>query len=196
MLSTLHRNFYQHYKHSGLAMMPKRRRFDMIDEALGGMLKHGSGRVVDLGCGTGADFAQFVDNPAIEVWGVDLVERDHCAPMQFIKGDISRIDVPDQHFDAAVSIGVLEHIRPMETLSAAIKEMRRIARHFCVIIPANSTLIEPHTTKWRYPLGHGGYTGTLNYMSDETWLRFEGFADAKARRFTYLPMITNLMIYG
>lgn len=196
MLSMLRRTFYGSYKHSGLAKLPKRRRFDMVDRALGSFLSTGSGRVIDLGCGTGADFAQFVRNPQIDIYGLDRVERPRCVPFHFIQGDICRVDVPDHHFDAAVSIGVLEHIAPMEKLAEAILEMRRIAKSYCVIVPSISTILEPHTTRWFYPLGRGGYGGTLNYMSDETWLRFEGFENARAERFTYLPLISNLIISG
>jgi len=36
----------------------------------------------------------------------------------------------------------------------------------------------------------------LYYYSDEAWLQFEGFKDAKLKRFYHLPpLITNLLIY-
>jgi SAM-dependent methyltransferase len=195
-VSKFHSRFYSRYKHSGLAEIPKKRRFDRIDRALGGFLASGAGKVIDLGCGSGADFIRFVDNPQLEVFGLDVVRREHIVPFTFIEGDLCRIDVPDKHFDAVVSIGVLEHIAPIEKLCEATREIRRVAKRFCVVVPSISTIVEPHAMRLFYPLRRGGYKGTLNYMSDETWLRFEGFHGARTERFRYLPLIKNLMIVG
>ena len=181
-------------RHSSVARILKRRRFRAIEDVLGSM---NGKRVVDIGCAWGVDFLQFVSG---DIWGVDLRERDMVVDnVTFRKADARALPFEDDFFDVAVSIGVFEHIQPIESLAVAASEIARISKSYCVIVPAVSTILEPHTLRFRWQMrDHNkkiGYS-RLNYFSDEAWLMFKGFADAKTRRFGYVPgLVTNLLIY-
>lgn len=198
----LYRNFYTYYKKSGLARMPKKRRFKKMDVALHGMLSQAERdiRIVDIGCAHGSDFIQFAkENSRLDVYGIDIVDsRASVDDFKFIQADAASIDVPDNHFDLVVSIGVLEHVEPISKLQDAIKEISRVSKSYCVIVPSLACIIEPHTLSLFWQIrDHNKKVGrsTLNYYSDEAWLQFDGFSGAKVQRFFYLPGISNLMIY-
>ena len=95
-------------------------------------LKPGS-RIADIGCGTGLAFQFF---PNSQITGFDFCDQMLCQAAAKIEGlkqqdtevrlqlaDITNLPVPDNSFDAAISVSVSEHIAD---LSAMIREMRRI----------------------------------------------------------------------
>lgn len=202
MKNVLYRKFYLRWKASGPARYFKRRRFDFTDRLLGGLLsqRERPARVLEVGCSFGADFLQLAaGNPALELYGLDPVEKEHFdSRFTFIKGYASKIDFPDGYFDAVVSYGVLEHIQPMEELCASAREIARVSKRYCLMVPAVSTLFEPHMASFGWQLRGRRRKKphpALNYLSDDAWLKFGGFADARTTRFRYMPMITNLVIY-
>lgn len=184
----------------------KRRRLRIIsDLAFGGMLfdpewMRGK-KVLDVGCANGKDFLQFLlPLEDVYLFGLDVRFQDYQAEQcRFIKADASAIPFDDKYFDLVVSIGMLEHIGPIEKLSQVIAEIDRVAKSFAVVVPSVSTMLEPHTVEPFWQLRDKGkkrpYSG-LFYFSDETWLQFKGFASAKIRRFYYLPpLISDVVIY-
>jgi ubiquinone/menaquinone biosynthesis C-methylase UbiE len=105
----------------------------------------------------------------------------------------------DKYFDLTVSIGVLEHIEPIEKLCKVITEIDRISKEYVVIVPNIITFLEPHTLRffWQLRAIHSKKKyDALNFYSDETLLKFKGFSGAKITRFDYIPgLIKNTIIY-
>lgn len=196
--------FYQAWKNNG-ATFWKKRRFKKILRLIP-LPEDRPVRVLEVGCANGKDFIQFLRNdPRFEVWGVDIQD---CTPaaeeFRFILADAAALPFPDQSFDLVVSIGLLEHIEPMEKLCRVIQEFERVGRHQVSIVPSVSTLIEPHCCGLFFPLrlhrrmcaAQTGVPLHLNFFTEHTWTKFEGFYDCKVKRFFYLPpLVRNTAIY-
>ena len=193
------------WKGTSFADGAKRRRLQVMSAALDGMLEpielRGK-KILEVGCGPGSDFLRYLaKNDECELYGVDIRSYSGTPPGVMLSiADAASLPFDNQSLDLVVSIGVLEHIEPLEKLCRVAQEIRRVGKRFCVIVPSISTVIEPHNrgflwqlrapnTKMRYP--------ALNYLSDEAWLSMEGFSGAKSSRFFYVPgLIANLMIVG
>jgi ubiquinone/menaquinone biosynthesis C-methylase UbiE len=171
------------------------RRFKMIRDVLNLQPGH---KLLEVGCATGVDFMQFADD--YQATGVDILDLPKACNFDFLQLDAKSLPWGDKHFDAVISIGVLEHIQPMEHLCAVTREIRRVAKRFCVIVPSNGTWFEPHTWSPFWQLrGQASKpicSYPLNYFSDEAWLQFPGFGEATTRRYWHAPGIQNLMITG
>ena len=164
-------------------------------------------RILEIGCANGKDALQFLgDGTKYELVGLDI--KDGQVDMEnftFVQGDAASLPFPDKSFDLVISIGLLEHIEPMEKLSEVIREIRRVGKNHASIVPSVSTWLEPHTVKPLWPRRlHKGFVHKhsenqilhLNFFSDHTWTKFEGFSDAEVERFFYLfPLIRNTIIY-
>jgi hypothetical protein len=191
----LYQTLYPLYRKTDMSTRFRKRRFEMIRKAVG--LKPGD-KVLEVGCASGVDFMQFAD--AYDATGVDLLNLPKVCDFNFHQLDAKSLPWTDQHFDAVVSIGVLEHIQPMERLCAVTSEIRRVAKRFCVIVPSNGTWLEPHTWSpfWQLRGRHSKEQCAypLNYFSDEAWLQFTGFTGASTNRYWHVPGIQNLMIVG
>lgn len=188
--------YYNTYKSSRFARTFKVRRYRKLLAALG-IPPHAS--ILDVGCGTGADFTRFAVEDGFRCHGLDIRRQTHLANFEFTQGTACNLPFPDHHFDAAVSVGVFEHIQPIEDLCKAASEIARVAKSYCVLVPSIGTLMEPHTfsplwhTRDHYKKAEINYP--LNFFSDEAWLQFEGFKGARTARFWYMPAIQNLMIF-
>src|SRR5207247_1510773 len=81
--------------------------------------------------------------PALDITGVDVVERpDYPGP--FVRADATeRLPFEDGAFDLAYSNSVIEHL-PVERRAAFARELRRVARGWWVQTPAFSFPVEPH----------------------------------------------------
>lgn len=178
----------------------KRRRFHFIDKMTGGALSGNSTlKVVDVGCASGKDFLSFMsDQDSIELYGIDIKPYEiQQKNVKFIVADAEKMDFPDKYFDITVSIGVLEHIQPIEKLARMIKEIDRVSKSYYIIVPSVATPYEPHTHQFLWPLRRKRkFHPWLLFFDDLTWLKFEGFEQAAVKRFAYIPgLITNLCIY-
>jgi len=165
-------------------------------------------RILEVGCANGQDALQFLtDKAKYELAGVDIT--DSKIPFEnftFVQADAAALPFADNSFDLVISIGLLEHIEPMEKLCAVIREMRRVGKAYVSVVPSVSTLLEPHAVSLFWPLRlhkkmvhkHcGGVPLHLNFFTDHSWSKFEGFADAEVRRFYYLfPLVRNTYIYN
>lgn len=196
MLGQLFSPVYETYKASGFARVFKLRRYRRILATLG--VEKGAS-ILDVGCGTGADFSRFAVEDGFRCSGIDISKQAHLASFDFRIGRAEELPFPDQHFDAAVSVGVFEHVQPIESLCVAATEIARVAKSFCVLVPSAGTWIEPHTLSpfWQ-SRGHTRKSSidyALNFLSDEAWLQLKGFAGAHTARMWYLPGIQNLLIY-
>ncbi|WP_147533715.1 class I SAM-dependent methyltransferase [Bacillus marasmi] len=89
-------------------------------------------RVVDLGCGDGYGSYKLA-KAGYAVTGIDvseeMIEKANSLAqpnlLQFTKGDIAKIDVPDYHYDAVIAINSLEWTEsPLQVL----EEMKRVVK--------------------------------------------------------------------
>ena len=200
-----HAKFYKVWKNT-ISLRFKRRRFrlmmDSINCPAGRRLK-----ILEVGCANGKDVLQFLDDPQkYELWGLDI-KPQHIAQenVTFVQGNATDLPFSDGFFDIVITVGLLEHIEPMETLSQVISELNRVGRHQLSVVPSVSTLLEPHSGKWRLPLrlqkNRIAACGELsilrlNFFSEHTWTKFSGFSDCKVKRFYYLfPLVRNTLIY-
>lgn len=133
--------------------------------------------------------------------GVDIRDVTLDFPnVSFVKADASDLPFEHDEFDVALSIGVFEHIQPIETLAEAVREISRVARSYVVVVPSISTRLEPHVGQFYYPIRSHRRKRVpwwgLNYFSDEAWLQFKGFEGAEIDRFDYIPgLVTNTVIW-
>jgi ubiquinone/menaquinone biosynthesis C-methylase UbiE len=193
---------YNTWKLSPLSRKIKRRRYERVMSLL---LAEGDARrgltALDVGCAHGSDFIQFALSDGVEVVGVDHDDQYAASGFELVRGDATQLPFRDGCFDLAVSMGVFEHIAPMDKLIQAAAEISRVARRFCVVVPSTGTLIEPHTMSPLWQMRAPGRKRVLpsypvNYLSDEAWLQLPAFRGAKTARMWYLPGLNNLLIYG
>ena len=185
----------------------KRRRFERIMKLVPLSSDHPV-RILEVGCSSGKDFIQFLDGPNVEIWGVDL-DDDAARSIQpsgfhFVHADAEQLPFEDKFFDLVVSIGLLEHIEPMEKLCRVIAEFDRVGVHQLSVIPSVSTIIEPHCGRLFFPrrlektmIGdQPGQILHLNFLSDHSWTKFEGFRNCQVTRLFYIaPLIQNTVVY-
>jgi ubiquinone/menaquinone biosynthesis C-methylase UbiE len=189
---------YEKWLSLGITKALKQRRMRFMDGLLDGALSR-PGKILEVGCGSGRDFVKFMKDSPAEVYGLDPFDAGIRQPnFTFVQGDMISIPYPDHHFDAVLSIGVMEHIEPFEKLSLGIKEMVRVSKRYCMIVPSIATRFDPHFWEYRWQLKKANdYQLHLHYLSDAAWLNFEGFRGGKIQRYDYIPgLITCLMIYG
>lgn len=201
--SWFHEKAYSTWLSFGLSRRLKHRRVKIIQECAGfnlNQLKNDGTKclICEIGCGSGKDFIRFLSESPNKIWGVDPID---CSIEQknfsYIQADAITLPFGDRFFDVVVSIGVLEHVEPIEHLCAVISEIVRVSKNYVIIVPSINTILEPHTQIFRWQLKSVKKLDALNYFSDMSWLKFAGFSGAKTRRFDYFPgLITNLVIYG
>lgn len=186
-----------------IAKSLKRRRFNKM-MSLVDLPKDRPVKVLEVGCANGKDFVQFAAEGNYEIWGVDIKEYDIEENINFSVADAAKLPFEDKSFDIVVSVGLLEHIEPMEKLCEAIKEFDRVGKHLIHVVPSVSTFIEPHCAKIRFPLRlhrnmmseQAGMPLHLNFFTEHTWTKFSGFNGCDIKKFYYLPpLIKNTVIY-
>ena len=169
-------------------------------------LPEGRVRVLEVGCGSGKDVLSLLaGDERYELWGVDILPQElGLEGVRFVQADAERLPFADGSFDLVLTVGVLEHIEPLEKLCAVIAELDRVGRHQISVVPSLSTPLEPHCGALRWPLrvhrdklgGQPDGTLRLNYMCDHSWSKFRGFSDCGIARFWYLPpFIRNTAIF-
>lgn len=121
----------------------------------------GKRRFLDLGCGTG-EFAPCF--PPDHYVGVDLSVTylrfaNRTYQGHFAASDGSRLAFPNQHFDAALVLGVLHHL-PDDVAAAFVQELHRVLRSGATALvmedippPANENMAG-HAMHW---LDRGGF---------------------------------------
>ncbi len=121
----------------------RRKRYQRIERLVG---LEPADCVLDLGCGPGGrSIAAF--NSENKIVGVDLFDESgfQQANFAYLKGDAcDLVGIEDEAFDVAISVGMLEHIRPRARLVSAVRETQRVARRYCFVVPHRYAFIEPH----------------------------------------------------
>lgn len=162
--------------------------------------------VLEIGCANGKDVVQFLkDKRKYELTGLDLKDDAICQEnFRFVKGDAQTLPFADKSFDLVVSVGLLEHIEPVEKLCRVIREIDRVGKSYVCVVPSISSLIEPHCGSVRFPCRlHKNqidqYQVTplrINYFSEHTWSKFLGFRECDIKRKFYVfSFIKNTFIY-
>lgn len=158
-------------------------------------------KLLDVGCSNGKDLLGFLlNNEKFDLYGIDINDyKIDATNFKFVKGDAESIDFPDKYFDITISMGVLEHIQPVEKLCKVISEINRVSKSYYVMIPSIGTLFEPHVGSIMWQIKDHNKKkkhSSLNYYSDEAWLQFSGFKNAVTRRKYYIPLVKqDLWIY-
>lgn len=189
--------YYPRYKSGGIARWLKRRRYEFILQTVG--LSHSKGqglKILEIGCSTGADFAQFATKD-FDYLGVDLTDQRSRQHFAFEKGDATNLRFENKAFDMAVSIGVFEHIIPLEQLCLAVSEIDRVAKSFCIVVPCITTILEPHNRVFFWALRDAikPPASGLTYLSNAAWLSFKRTQDCRIATFRYLPFLKMLAVF-
>ncbi|MDR0453786.1 MAG: class I SAM-dependent methyltransferase [Deferribacteraceae bacterium] len=88
--------------------------------------------ILDAGCGRGELVNKIAQNNSLKVIGVDIVQFDFLKlNVEFIKGSLAEIPLPDSSCDTVVCAHVLEHIIYPEK---ALKELLRVANKRLIIV--------------------------------------------------------------
>lgn len=181
------------------------RRLRWIDRLLGGLLLQPGDRkktILDIGCQRGKDLITFLkDRPDLHLVGIDLkdygLRQDNFS---MVIGDADHLPFIDSAFDISTSIGVFEHITPIEKLAQAVREIDRVSKLFVVVVPSISTIIEPHIHHFFWQLQDRSkkakYTGPgpLIHMSDDAWSAFIGFEHTNCLRYWHIPLLVNDLV--
>lgn len=181
----------------GLSRFFKIRRLEIIDSLVDNrILKENPVpiKILEVGCATGKDFVRFFPGRKdLQITGIDLVDRGlRQDNFTMIVGDGENIGFPDKYFDIAITIGVLEHIRPFEKLAKVVSEIDRVSKTFVHLVPSIDSLIEPHllTPLWHLRKHSSKRRhDSLIYLSDEGWLSFRAFEGAEILRYSYIPLL-------
>jgi len=88
--------------------------------------------LLNAGCGTG-EFNFYLRDRFEQSYGVDINADDIASAkvltedpnIQFDTGDITKLDFPDEFFDAVICVDVLEHVDEPEQ---AVRELRRVLK--------------------------------------------------------------------
>ena len=196
----------------------RRRRYERLTRLVGLRPRD---RIIDIGCGPGGG-AIAAWNTTNEIVGVDLLPPEGVRVVSRPNFRYERADATDMAafgdaaFDVAFSIGLLEHIRPDERLATAIRELRRVGRRYCAVVPHRAAFVEPHFqapffSLWpdalksaavrRLPLGTQGRRADgqwqrIHWLSGSEWLRRFDDPSARAYRHWYGPLLLYTIIVG
>lgn len=195
--------FYKIWKKSGATALKKRRfnkMMSLIDLPTNRPIK-----ILEVGCANGKDFIQFATDDKYLISAVDINDcHINQKNVTFYQADAANLPFDNKSFDLVVTVGLLEHIEPVEKLCDVIKELDRVGLHQISVVPSISTLIEPHCGKLFFARRlhknlFSEQEGTplhLNFYTEHTWTKFKGFWGCNIKKLYYLPpIIKNTIIY-
>jgi tRNA (uracil-5-)-methyltransferase TRM9 len=94
------------------------------------------GRLVNIGCGHGAEFIPFKDD--FELYGVDfsagMLEQAQRYAQKFhfkvelVEADVRNLPYPDKYFDFAVSVATYHHLEGPKEITIGLKELFRVLK--------------------------------------------------------------------
>lgn len=114
-----------------------RRHRSIFLEELGALARRWrGGRLLNIGCGHGADFVPFRER--FELHGLDISGRMLALAVKYaskygftpalVQGDASCLPYGDAVFDWAIAVATYHHIQPPEARLAALAELRRVLK--------------------------------------------------------------------
>jgi SAM-dependent methyltransferase len=89
--------------------------------------------ILDAGCGTGIPYAKFLFEKGFKVVGVDFSKemlkfaKENVPGVEFINRNITKLDFPENSFDALISLNVIIHI-PRENHGALFEGFHKILK--------------------------------------------------------------------
>jgi SAM-dependent methyltransferase len=108
------------------------------------LLNNPEARALDVG---GGGYPWDLLNPAAHITILNM-SRPHTVPentkWEFVIGDGTNLQYPDQSFDLVFSNSVIEHVGDFETQSRFAKEMLRVGKNIYCQTPNKWFPIEPH----------------------------------------------------
>ena len=148
---------------------------------------------------------QFLTGRGYELWAADILERAlPWEDVSFVRADAAELPFADGEFDLVITVGLLEHIEPLEKLCKVAGELRRVGKRQISVVPSLSTPLEPHSASplWPWRLHRDKFgpqpdgTLRLNFLTDHSWTKLEPFSACKVKRIWYLPgLVRNTVIY-
>jgi SAM-dependent methyltransferase len=136
------------------------------------LLSPGRGRLLDLGCGTGAQTVAFRD-AGWEVVGVDISEdmlrRARDRGLEVVQSDVAELPFEDAAFDAVISLWTHTDV---DDFRAAIKEATRVLRPggALLYLGMHPCFVGPHARRFPdlddIPELHDGYLVEGGYGAD------------------------------
>jgi ubiquinone/menaquinone biosynthesis C-methylase UbiE len=137
------------YSHPGVQRLLIRRRHARARFFLSKVEVFPEMSVLDVGCGVDGNSLEAALPDSAQIVGIDLLDpddvrirRDNFIYFQQDAQDLTQFD--DDHFDLAVSIGMLEHICDRAKLMTIAEEMIRVARQVVIVVPWKYAWLEPH----------------------------------------------------
>jgi ubiquinone/menaquinone biosynthesis C-methylase UbiE len=203
LVTKIYQKAYPIWKTKFAKSIKERRLKKIIAHSNGVLSSNEPKKILDMGCNNGMDFLiHFEDRKNFDLHGVDIEDHSHLYKdrnVTFHKTDGTTLPFEDNYFDLTVSIGVLEHVQPIENLCKVIQEIDRVSKNYVVVVPSIGTVLEPHAVRlfWgirsaKKKIAHD----YLNYFSDEAWMQFNGFKGSESERFWYIPgLIKNFIIW-
>lgn len=132
--------------------------------------------ILDVGCGEGQADSFFLKfHPNLKITGVDFDEKAlkeakiNCPAMKIKKADVYHLPFADKSFDLILCLEVLEHLKNPER---AIKEIKRIGRHFLISVPNEPffSLLSFFSGKYLKTFGH--HPEHLQFWSKKSFTEF------------------------
>jgi SAM-dependent methyltransferase len=139
------------------------------------LLGPGRGRLLDLGCGTGAQTIAFRD-AGWDVTGLDssedMLRRARDRGLDVMKADASALPFEDESFDAAVSLWTHTDVEDVDDFMSLVAEAARVVRPEApfVYVGGHPCFVGPHS-RFRYAKGipelYPGYRPGRRYDDSE-----------------------------
>jgi 2-polyprenyl-3-methyl-5-hydroxy-6-metoxy-1,4-benzoquinol methylase len=97
--------------------------------------------VLDVGCGRG-DFLKYLQGtrPDLTLTGIDLSPNDAVPGIHFLQGDFLTTPI-GEHFDAAVSLAVIEHVVDVQAFVIRLKQLVKRGGRVTVMTLNESSLV-------------------------------------------------------
>jgi ubiquinone/menaquinone biosynthesis C-methylase UbiE len=99
-------------------------------------------RVLDIGCGVG-EHARLLKDSCGRVHGLDLSKElvkaanKNLARDFGVRGSVVKLPFRDKIFDVTYSVNLLHHLKSLEVIKEALREMKRITRREIIILDLN-----------------------------------------------------------
>lgn len=146
-------------------------------------------KILDVGCGEGFTLKKLeekrigktlvgVDNTATAI----KIGRNIYPHLDLRKGDIYKLDFPDNEFDLVLCTEVLEHLKDPK---AAVEELKRVSRKYILFsVPNEPFFIIANFLRGKYLKSLGNHPEHINhwsFFSFEKFLRKNGLHISKSR---------------
>jgi SAM-dependent methyltransferase len=163
------------------------------------LLGEGPGRLLDIGCGTGAHTSAFAER-GWTVVGVDisddLLERARARQLDVVNADAAALPFDDQDFDAVVSMWTHTDV---DDFGALVREAARVLRPdgTFVYLGAHPCFVGPHSEfvgAIGVPRFHAGHYRRTGRYSDAPGISPSGLREKVGA--THLPLALFLQTFA